>query len=233
MSALCVFYKLEVLTKDGAPDESTAAKIYEWGSENIGDWFSVMELDEHIISTDGESDYGSDVDFNVESEPFGWVEGLCRKFSDSLIKITCNVDRSEYMLDDAYMYAKAVCDNGEARISESIFYSEVYGMCFATDSCYGHLLGKDCQDVVVRLKSKSTGEEETFCIELWPQEDDGCRLYDKVESREFKMAIDMGCVELVTENGAPTTSLDDVDFAKSLEGSDWDEYEFVAIEGLD
>lgn len=223
-----VFFEIKIMTKTGKPSNAMAQKLFDYCQEEY-DWFNdSMVLEDNVIHTDYDNDYGSDVDFDAESEPFDWLKSACRDVNPELMEATCDINLTDYRLENGNFYAEGNFKDGKFRVVDFFYYSDVYGTKFTIDSCYGSLIGDGKKPVVLRLRNKDTGKEESFPVEVWPTEDDGESLYNKVENGEYRLCVDG--IDLVDECGDLVHDLSCFDFAKTFEGSNYEGYEFVSVD---
>jgi len=96
MSAF-VYYSLKFFDKKGEPDAEAAEKFHNVCLEMLDKdfWYDQsMTLDDNRIYSEG--DYGSDVNFDAETETFKWVEEACKSCKPAKILAICTLQMGEY-----------------------------------------------------------------------------------------------------------------------------------------
>ena len=226
-----VYYSLKFFDKKGNPDAETAEKFHNVCMEMLADgyWYDQsMALDDNRIHSEG--DYGSDVDFDAETETFKWVEEACKSCKPAKILAICTLQMGEYTVGEYLRFESEFVD-GKLTSEKNVHYYRCGEVCFSTDNPYGPvLLGDEYTPFVLHVKKgEETGNVAFF---LMPNDND-MDIFDAVDYGEFRLvAMHAFGAVMKDSSGNEITYWPAFDYNKTAEGTELEEFELVSIEGV-
>lgn len=226
-----VYYSLKFFDKKGNPDAETAEKFHNVCMEMLAEnyWYDQsMALDDNRIHSEG--DYGSDVDFDPETETFKWVEAACKSCKPAKIVAVCTLQMGEYTVCEYLRFESEFVD-GKLTSEKNVHYYRSGEVCFSMDNPYGPvLLGDEYTPLVLHVKKgEETGNVAFF---LMPNDGD-MDIFDAVDYGEFRLvAMHAFGAVMKDSSGNEITYWPAFDYNKTAEGTELEEFELVSVEGV-